>query len=65
MVDTLILNAQVVNEGAIAEKDVAITAGRISHIGSDLSSMEATRTIDASGLMLMPGMIDDQGKSVV
>lgn len=60
MVDTLILNAQVVNEGAIAEKDVAITAGRISHIGSDLSSMEATRTIDASGLMLMPGMIDDQ-----
>ena len=60
MTDTLILNAKIINQGAIYESDVAITDGKISKIGKDLSSLSAKKVIDAAGLHLMPGMIDDQ-----
>lgn len=60
MIDILILNAKVVNEGLISEKDIAITDGKISRIGGDLSSLVAKKVIDAEGLYLIPGMIDDQ-----
>jgi len=60
MVDILIVNAQVVNEGSITEQDVAITDGRISQLGKDLSGLNAKQVIDAKGLTLIPGMIDDQ-----
>ena len=57
---TLIVNALVVNENRIQESDVLISDGHIQRIGSDLQHIPADRVIDAKGLHLMPGIIDDQ-----
>ena len=57
---TLIVNALVVNENIIQESDVLIADGHILRIGRDLQHMEADRIIDAKGLHLVPGIIDDQ-----
>ena len=60
MTSLLITNANVVNEGKIQELDVLVKDGRIAQVGADLSGQSADRVIDASGLHLLPGMIDDQ-----
>ena len=57
---TLILNAQVVNEGKIEAKDVFIKDGFIDKISTDLSHLQADKIIDAKGKYLFPGVIDDQ-----
>ena len=56
----LILNAQVVNEGKIIQKDVFVKDGFIDQIGGDLRHLKAQRVIDANGKCLLPGIIDDQ-----
>ena len=56
----LICNAQVVNEGEIRSADVLIRGGRIESIGGQISAPAGAKTIDAQGLHLLPGMIDDQ-----
>ncbi|MBJ9977693.1 dihydroorotase [Pseudomonas sp. S75] len=60
MVDLLIRNARVINEGRIFEADVQVTRGRIDKIASSIEGVRARRQIDAQGQWLMPGMIDDQ-----
>lgn len=55
-----ILNAQIVNEGTVSEKDVLIEGEYISRIDGDLSSVSTDITIDAAGKHLLPGVIDDQ-----
>ncbi|MCF0071715.1 dihydroorotase [Dyadobacter sp. CY261] len=57
---TLIVNAQVVNENQVQYLDVIIENGHIKKIGKDLQHTAADRVIDAKGLYLMPGVIDDQ-----
>lgn len=57
---TLIVNALVVNENKIQQSDVLIVDGHISRIGGDLQHVTADRVIDAKGLHLIPGIIDDQ-----
>ena len=57
--NTLIVNAKIVNEGKVIEADVLIRGERIERIGSSLSSNNAT-VIDADGNYLLPGAIDDQ-----
>lgn len=59
-VDYLILNAKVINEGLIFESDVLIKGQRIERIGKDLQHINAKKIIDASGKILIPGVIDDQ-----
>jgi len=56
----LITNAQLVNEGETRDADVLIVGERIEKIGSGLAADADTTVIDASGKLLMPGMIDDQ-----
>ncbi len=53
-----IKNCKVVNEGQITENDLIIKNGRFEKIGNDLAS--EGETIDAAGLFLFPGIIDDQ-----
>src|SRR3954468_22907300 len=60
MNSTLILNAQIVNEGKIVEGDVLIKGDRIEKIGNNLQSASAHQIVDANGKLLMPGAIDDQ-----
>ncbi|HEX5169975.1 MAG TPA: dihydroorotase [Cyclobacteriaceae bacterium] len=57
---TLILNANIVNEGRVIEGDVLIKGEYIDVIGKDLSSRQADKIIDARGSHLLPGVIDDQ-----
>ncbi len=55
----LIRNARVVNRGTIKERDVFIRRGRIERVGPAIS-VKADVEIDAKGLYLLPGVIDDQ-----
>ena len=55
----LIKNAYVVNEGLIRLSDVLIQNGRFEKIANSVSVNEA-QIIDANGLFLLPGCIDDQ-----
>ena len=55
----LIKNAQIVNEGKIINGDVLVADGLIAKIGSELSDPSAEE-INAEGLHLIPGLIDDQ-----
>ena len=61
MNEILILGARLVNESSVEEQDVLVDKfGRISKIGKDLSARPAKEIIDAEGLFLLPGLIDDQ-----
>lgn len=60
MKSTLIVNANIVNEGKVFQGDVFIKGSFIEAIGTDLSSRQADHTLDAKGLYLFPGAIDDQ-----
>lgn len=55
----LIKNAQIVNEGRITQGDVLLADGIITKIGHELSD-PAAEEINAEGLHLIPGLIDDQ-----
>ncbi|WKN33428.1 dihydroorotase [Porifericola rhodea] len=57
---TKILNATLVNEGQTYQADLLIEDKFISRIDKDLSSLPTDKTIDAQGLYLLPGLIDDQ-----
>ncbi|TND00376.1 MAG: dihydroorotase [Bacteroidetes bacterium] len=56
----LIKNALVVNEGKTEKLDLLIADGKIAELSSQVRSQQAVETIDASGLHLFPGLIDDQ-----
>lgn len=57
---TLIKNATIVNEGEQFISDVLIKNERIEKIAADISVKENCRVVDAEGLYLLPGVIDDQ-----
>lgn len=55
----LIKNASIVNEGKISVGDVLISGERIEKIAKSISHPLA-KIIEAAGLFLLPGVIDDQ-----
>ncbi|MFZ4862858.1 dihydroorotase [Sphingobacterium sp. Mn56C] len=59
MSSVLIKNAHVVNEGKIETLDVFIKNGRIEKIAPQID-LNADSEINAEGLHLLPGLIDDQ-----
>jgi dihydroorotase len=56
----LIKQATLINEGQQSVCDVLIQSGRIAKIASHISTTGAVQEIDATGLWLIPGVIDDQ-----
>jgi dihydroorotase len=60
MYDLKIINATLVNEGRQFKATVYIKDKIIASISDDTPNQEALQTIDASGLYLIPGVIDDQ-----
>lgn len=58
--ETVIRNAIIVNEGQKIEADVLIRNERIEKIGSIPDSPARRLEVDAKGLHLLPGAIDDQ-----
>lgn len=59
MQNYLIKNATLINEGRVFEADLRIKNGRIDKIDHQITPQNE-EVIDASGLWLMPGVIDDQ-----
>lgn len=57
---TLIRNANLVNEGKVFTADIFIKNGIIEKIDTNGISMPAAQVIDAAGLHMFPGAIDDQ-----
>jgi dihydroorotase len=58
-VKLIIKNATIVNEGSSFKSDVLIEQGIIKKIASQITVL-ADKIIDANGLYLIPGIIDDQ-----
>ena len=56
--DTIIKNGSVVTATDTYTADVAITNGKINAIGADLPAQNASKILDASGKLVMPGGID-------
>ncbi len=56
----LIKNAQIVNEGKVFSSDLLIDNGIIEMIAEGISPKAPFTEIDATGLLLFPGAIDDQ-----
>ncbi|HTL83466.1 MAG TPA: dihydroorotase [Bacteroidia bacterium] len=56
----LIKNATLVNEGNTFSSDVLIVDDKIVSIAKEIPADENTNVIDALGLYLLPGVIDDQ-----
>ena len=60
MNNVLIQGATVVNEGIAQKLDVRIQGDKIVSVGTDLRPQEGEQRINAYGLHLLPGLIDDQ-----
>ncbi|MBL8003214.1 MAG: dihydroorotase [Flavobacteriales bacterium] len=61
MNDLLIRNATVVNEGTVRHADVLVRGGRIERVAPEgIGQAAGVHELDASGLHLLPGAIDDQ-----
>ena len=58
--DLLIKNGRVIDprNQVDAPMDVAIAAGKIARVGKDIPAAGAKRVIDATGLLVTPGLID-------
>ena len=57
--DFLIRSATVVNHDGVGLRDIGVSAGRIAAIGA-LGAASAGETIEATGLHILPGVIDTQ-----
>ncbi len=61
MSSILLKNATIVNEGRTFKGEIFINNGKIVTISENESlQISATQTIDCSGLLVLPGVIDDQ-----
>ncbi|MDH6305150.1 dihydroorotase [Parabacteroides sp. PF5-5] len=62
MKQTIIKNALIINEGRSFKGSVRIEGNQIAAVyeGSEADGLNADRIIDATGLWLLPGAIDDQ-----
>ena len=58
MLDLAVSNGTVISPNGAAQLDVGVADGRIVFLGAPGSLPEAARTIDAAGLLVLPGTID-------
>lgn len=56
--DTLILGGDVVTPGGVLRADIGIRGETIAAIADDLSSATAAKTVDATGHLVLPGVLD-------
>ncbi|EGD33531.1 dihydroorotase [Capnocytophaga sp. oral taxon 338] len=57
---TLLKNGKLISDNHIQEADLLIENERIAKIASAISAKEAQRVIDLAGMLVFPGVIDDQ-----
>ena len=53
-------DCRIINEGRELEGDVRVRGGKIAKIGGALSAKSGEKSINARGMLLFPGLIDDQ-----
>jgi len=58
--NTLLRSATIVNEGPSFVADVLIKNGRIAKVAPNISVQGKVHEVNAEGLLLIPGVIDDQ-----
>lgn len=58
-IDLVIKNATVVTSDEVFKATIGVQDGRIFSIGTEVTVPPGERTIDASGLIVMPGVIDE------
>jgi dihydropyrimidinase len=58
MTDLLVRGGTVVTAERTFAADIAIDGGRISAVGHGLPAQPSTRTVEATGLLVLPGVID-------
>ncbi|MGC2443082.1 MAG: hypothetical protein WA409_06830, partial [Candidatus Binatus sp.] len=58
MLDLAIVGATVVTPARVAPTDVGVVAGKIANIAPPGALESAHRTIDARGMLLIPGAVD-------
>ncbi len=58
MFDTVLQGGHVVLETGALKQDVAVTDGMISAIGESLTADAGTEILDATGLVVLPGLVD-------
>ncbi len=58
MIDLLIENARIVSPTHITRGSIAIADGTIESVGDTIADTPARRTIDASGMVALPGAVD-------
>ena len=58
MTRMLIKNGQVVSSKSVRTMDVALEGERIAEVKADISPQEDDRVIDASGMLVLPGIVD-------
>src|SRR6478752_5740323 len=58
--DLLIKNGQVIDpkNHINAKKDIAVTGGKIAKVGDDIPASESKKVIYATGMYVVPGLID-------
>ncbi|GAB7011488.1 dihydropyrimidinase [Halorubrum trueperi] len=56
--DTIIRNGKVVTASGMFEVDVGIEDGKISRLSTTIDDVQAENVIDASGKLVMPGVVD-------
>jgi len=56
----LFRNARLINEGGTTEGDLLVKNGRIESIGAVAAPNYAHESLDLKGMILLPGLIDDQ-----
>jgi allantoinase len=59
MVDLHIINGSLVTPQGVVQADLALKAGRIFALGERSHLPKTAATIDAKGLMILPGLVDD------
>src|SRR5437762_2716623 len=60
MMNYIIKDTAIVNEGKIMQGDVILKNGRIEQVNGSAETKYAVKEIDGSGKYLLPGAIDDQ-----
>src|ERR1700759_845088 len=58
MLETLIAGATIVSADGKARRDVAISGGKIAALIEPGDTVEAHKVVDATGCLLLPGLID-------
>ncbi len=60
MTATLLVNATYVNDGSTRVRDILLENGHIVKIDNTITPKNEYKIIDCSGLLVLPGVIDDQ-----